>query len=43
MDPAPTEVVEVTAMHSKPGSIRNCITAKLTEAQALSFRSLAIN
>jgi hypothetical protein len=42
MDPARTEVVEVTVMHSKPDSIRNFIAAKLTETQALSFRSLAI-
>jgi hypothetical protein len=41
-DPARTEVVEVTAMHSKPDSIRNFIAAKLAENQALSFRSLAI-
>jgi hypothetical protein len=42
MDPARTEVVDVTVMHSKPNSIRNFIAAKLTETQALSFRSLAI-
>jgi hypothetical protein len=42
MDPARTEVVAATATQSKPDSILNFIAAKLTEAQPLSFRSLAI-